>query len=98
MEEKANQLISILEQVKSYITDDSNMAWSYQSAKELRFELEDYISRIQNLNFDNLDSLKRSFLPTCTFQEHSIWNGWGEEFLKLASEFDEIYNEINNFS
>ncbi len=96
MKEASKQLISILEQVKSHVSDDSNMTWTrYESAVELRTEINEHITKIRNFDFENLDSLKTDFLVTCTFQEHSISNGWAEEFLKLASEFDEVYEEIN---
>jgi len=95
MNEASKQLIGILEQVKSYVSDDSNMAWTgYESAVELRNEINGHITKIRNFDFENLDSLKTDFLVTCTFQEHSISNGWSEEFLKLASAFDEVYEEI----
>ena len=34
------------------------------------------------------------FEPTGTFQEISIPNGWGEDFILMANQFDELYEKI----
>ena len=34
------------------------------------------------------------FAPTSTYQEISLSNGWGNEFLKLADQFDKLYEKI----
>jgi hypothetical protein len=41
-----------------------------------------------------LEFFQLLFLPTGTLQEISIQNGWSEEYLKLATEFDTIYERV----
>jgi len=39
-------------------------------------------------------ALNMLFAPTGTFQEHSISNGWSNEYLALAEKFDKIYDAL----
>ena len=89
------ELNLILEKIKLKIADDSNMVWTgYDSAKELRDEIDVYINQIKNGDLNGLADLNTYFLPTSTFQEHSISNGWPDEYLRLAEEFDKIYHSL----
>jgi len=85
-------IIQILLQVRSYITDDSDMAWvRYDTPADLRAELTTCIEALQHGKTECLTRLSFHFGPTCTFQEHSISNGWGNEYLALAEAFDKAY-------
>lgn len=42
-------------------------------------------------DFEVLDEVYVEFLPTGTYQELSIANGWGDAYLLLAARFDEVY-------
>src|SRR6266487_3254055 len=85
-------LIDIIEKVKRRITDNSDMVWtSYDNAKELRNELETYIEELQTGDLSCLEKLKTLFLPTATLQEHSISNGWTDEYMRLSENFDRLY-------
>ncbi len=87
-----NVLIEIVKQIKDKFTDDSDMLWtSYDSAKEVRDELEGFIVQLADGNTSCLESLSFHFAPTSTFQEHSTQNNWANEYLDLAKRFDEIY-------
>ncbi|MFL5743003.1 MAG: DUF5071 domain-containing protein [Flavisolibacter sp.] len=89
-------LVDIIKQAKSKITEDSDMAWThYDTAKQLRDELESYIRDLQNGDTSSLEKVKLLFLPTATLQEHSIYNGWPDEYLTLAEKFDNLYSMIN---
>ena len=86
------ELNEILEQVKKKIANDSDMVWTrYANSKQLRDELELYIRQLQNGDTGSLEKIKFMFLPTATLQEHSISNGWVDEYLKLAEKFDNLY-------
>lgn len=90
------ELTEIIEQVKKKITDHSDMVWTrYVNAKQLRDELELYTRQLQNGDTSSVEKIKFLFLPTATLQEHSIFNGWADEYLKLAEKFDSIYAMIN---
>ena len=92
-------LIEIIEQIKEKFIDTSDLLWtSYESAKDVRDELEDCISMLNNNNNSCLENLNIHFLPTSTFQEHSIQNGWTKEYLDLAEKFDRIYTKKKNYS
>ncbi len=88
-------LIIIIEKVKEKLTDDSDMLWtSYETAAGLKAELEKYVTELTTDNLNCLDNLNMHFLPSSTFQEHSLMNDWTEEYMKLAEEFDGIYAAI----
>ena len=91
------ELISILEKTKLKISDDSDMVWTgYNGAKELRAEIDLYINQIKGGDLNGLEELSKYFLPTSTFQEHSISNGWADEYLRLAEGFDKIYYSLKD--
>ena len=90
-------LIDIIEKVKDKITDDGNMLWTgYNSAKELRDELESYTQELQEGNKTCLEKLQTLFLPTATLQEHSISNRWADEYIVLSENFDKLYATMKN--
>ena len=90
-------LITIIEKIRGKIKDGSAMEWTgCDSAKSLRNELELYIDQLQKGNTECLKDLNTHFLPTSTFQEHSLSNGWADEFMSLAEQFDRIYAVIKN--
>lgn len=86
------ELVNILETIKEKLTDGSDMLWtSYETAGELRHELEKYITELKEGKKDCLYHLNIHFLPTSTFQEHSLMNYWTEAYIQLADKFDRIY-------
>jgi hypothetical protein len=90
------EVIDILTKVKDKISNDSDMVWThYDSAKELRDELELCTKELRNGDMSSLKKIKALFLPTATLQEHSISNGWSNEYLQLAEKFDNLYSKIN---
>jgi hypothetical protein len=90
-------LIDIIEKVKEKITDAGNMVWTdYNNAKELRDELEFYIRELQAGNNTCLEKLHVLFLPTGTLQEHSISNGWADEYIVLSENFDKVSATMKN--
>ena len=90
------ELIDIIAHVKRKITDHSDMVWThYDDAKQLRNELDSYTLQIQTGDTSSLEDIKFLFLPTATLQEHAISNGWADEYLKLAKQFDGLYAIIN---
>ena len=92
-------LISLIEKVKEKITDNSAIIWTgYNSAKELRDELESYIEQLKSGDTSSIEELHTHFLPTSTFQEHSISNGWADEYIRLSEKFDSLYATINSSS
>lgn len=90
-------LIHIINSVKEKITDHSDMVWtSYDNAQQLKNELHKIAENLIAGDSTSLEELKHLFLPTAVLQEHAISNGWPDEYLKLAAQFDEVYLEIKN--
>jgi hypothetical protein len=93
------ELIDVIKKVKERITDNSDMVWtSYDSAKELRNELERYIEELQTGDIRCIEKLQMFFLPTASLQEHSISNGWTDEYMRLSENFDRLYVAKKNHS
>ena len=90
-----DEIIKIIEIVKSKIHDGSNMGFtSYNSPKELRDELDSYISQLKTNDLSCLEELHSLFLPTCTFQDLSIRNDWDDEYITIAEKFDKVYYSL----
>lgn len=86
---------NILETIKSWTTDETDTVWAgYDSGKEFLVDLNADIEKIQFCDFETLDKLNMEFAPTATYQEISLSNGWADEYIKLAEEFDKLYANI----
>lgn len=86
------EAINILLEIKEKITDESDFTWtSFDNADELREEIDGLILRLRTGNRDVIKDIYIHFLPTSTFQEHAIQNGWSDRYMQLAEQFDEIY-------
>jgi len=91
------ELIEILLKVKSKIPDESDMLWTYfESPVELRKEIDGFILQLEEENVNCLAAINIHFIATGTFQEHSLMNGWSDEYLILAEKFDIIYNQLTS--
>lgn len=88
-----NELLVLLEQVRSKITDGSDMLWGwYETPGQLRSDLEQYVRQLAEADPSCLKEIRLLFLPTSVLQEHSIQNGWSKEYVALASDFDRLYD------
>ena len=89
------EIIKLVEIIKSKITSDTDLMWThYNSIEELITEIDFNSKLLEAKNDQGLEFFLMSFLPTGTFQEISIQNGWSEEYLKLAAQFDTIYENL----
>lgn len=85
----------LLRKIKAKIQDDTNVLWThYNDTKTFIEDLESDIKAIENCDRKTLEKIKINFLPTSTYQEISLSNNWSDEFLRIASEFDNLYNRI----
>lgn len=90
-----NEAVDILLTIKKKITDTSELIWtSYETAEELRDDIERIVKQLKEGNNTVIGEAYSHFLPTSTFQEHAMQNGWTEEYMKLAERFDKIYEEL----
>ncbi len=91
------EAIDILVKIKENIKENSDCVWtSYENATEIQNDIDKYISHLEKRNTDIIDEAYSHFLPTSTFQEHSMSNNWTKEYHKLATKFDKIYEHIKN--
>jgi len=73
------------------MTDDSDVVWTrFETPEEIRLLIDSYIEELRRGNIYLTGELSLLFAPTGAFQEHSISNGWGKEFLILAEQFDNV--------
>ena len=80
-----------LEKLSAKMKPDMDLFWSsYGSYEELMETLDEYKQALKNKDLSKLSELKFLFLATGDLQEIALSNGWGDEFLKLASEFDSL--------
>ena len=72
----AKQLIDIINEVKNYISDDSDMTHVYyETPKDFINVLDKYIQEIQKGKIKVIDDLSVEFTVTSSLQEHSLGNG-----------------------
>ncbi len=87
----------ILENIKAWTTDETDTVWAgYDNGKEFLVDLNADIEKIKFCDFETLEKLNMEFAPTSTYQEISLSNGWAGEYLKLAEQFDKIYEKIKS--
>lgn len=89
------KVADILKQIKIFVKADTDIVWSrFDSLENFLADLNQDISNIENCNFVTLDKVQTEFLPTSTYQEISISNGWGDDYIKLSNDFDKLYNKL----
>ena len=76
-----------IEQLAQPDTDYSFSDWS--DGEEAQKEMDAHVTALQSGDLEGLARLRMLFAPTGQLQEISIASGWSEEFLELASRFDE---------
>lgn len=88
----------LLRKLRAKIQDETDVLWTqFKDTKSFIEDLESDIKAIENCDRKTLKKIKINFLPTSTYQEISLSNNWGDEFLKMASDFDGLYSRITNF-
>jgi hypothetical protein len=86
------KIADILRQIKSFLKADTDIVWSrFDSLEDFLADLNQDISNIENCNFVTLDKVHTEFLPTSTYQEISISNGWGHNYIELSTVFDKVF-------
>ena len=86
------KLISFLNEIKSYVTSKSDMVYTFfETPEDLILEIDEMIVKLMNRDKSVFEQLNLHFLPSSTFQEHSMQNSWLKRYLEIAFEFDKIY-------
>lgn len=89
------KVADILNQIKSFITKDTDTVWAgFENVNKFLEELNQDIEKIENCDLQTLEKVHVEFLPTCTYQELSMSNGWSDKYMILSTDFDKIYERI----
>lgn len=93
--ENFKQISDLLERINGKINSETDTVWAgFNSPEQLKDEIILDIEKIGFCDYETLEKIKVEFLPTCTYQELSLSNGWAEEYLEIASKFDLLYSII----
>ncbi len=93
----AQELIGILKAVKANIHEDSDCMWSYfETPHQAQNEIDQYVAELEVGNLSSLIDISTHFAPTSGYQELSLQNGWGDEYMKLSERFDKIQSKLMN--
>ena len=83
-----NQLIAICEVPPQYVD------WAgYEDQDELLEDLRDHARRLGAGDTGRLSELHVLFLPTGPLQDIAIDSGWHDNYMTLASRFDDLYEQ-----
>jgi len=89
------KVADILGEIKLSIKTNTDTVCSrFDNAEHFLTDLNQDIANIRKCNFTILDKVHTEFLPTSTYQEISISNGWDDNYVKLSSDFDKLYERL----
>jgi len=81
--------------IKSRTNDETDTVWAgFDNTEVLIKELDSDQKQIELLDFDTLEKIMVEFLPTSTYQELAMSNGWSDEYLQIAEKFNSIHKRI----
>ena len=85
----------ILIRIKSCLSPDSDIIGAGQdNTDEFTEDLNKDIQHIQNCSFIVLSDIYTKFLPAGTYQEISMSNGWGNEYVNLSTKFEKVHERL----
>lgn len=89
--ENRKELLRILLELKGHLKSSRDETiWAHYSASECIDIIEKNIQSLRTSEKAQIKKLSNLFLPTASLQEIALDNSWGDEFLKLAAEFDSL--------
>jgi hypothetical protein len=89
------KLVDLLVQIKLRTHSDTDVVWAgFDNVNDFLADLNHDINRLGYCDFATLEKVNYCFFPTGKYQEISISNGWGDDFIKLADNFDKLYNGL----
>jgi len=85
------KLISVFEEARELVADPGNdFSWSsWVGRDDAVEEIDGILSVLRSGAVPKELSMEVLFAPTGPMQEVSLSSGWGEEFLRLAEQFEE---------
>ncbi|MHA2245326.1 MAG: hypothetical protein ACXADY_10205 [Candidatus Hodarchaeales archaeon] len=90
---KLIRLIKLLEEVVTIIQQTKSvLLWTKAHSKEeIILELNVHIQRLRSNDLTKIDEIKLLFAPTGELQDLSLDSGWGETFLVISSQVDNLF-------
>lgn len=100
METEITGIIRLLKIIKDHVSIKGTnvLMSSFNSGKEVVNFIDDHIDLLSKSDISKINDLIVLFLPTSDFQEISISNGWGDKYLEIAKEFDDLINSLQKRS
>ena len=93
--ENFRKISILLIKVRDKINLKTETIWAgFDNPEILKEELNKDIEKIEFCDYETLNKINVEFLPTSTYQELSMSNGWSEEYIRISSEFDYLYSKI----
>jgi len=90
--ETISAIKALLLRVRAKITDDTNVLWvPHETPAALRSDIDDDIALLGELTPDTIHSLRFQYTGPSIFHNVAVCNGWGDEFLELAAEFEKLF-------
>jgi hypothetical protein len=88
------KISEILKKIRDKINPKTDTVWAgFDNPKILKEELNQDIEKIEQCDYETLEKVNIQFMPTSTYQELSLSNGWSEEYIKISNEFDDVYRK-----
>ena len=83
------KIAEILIDIRNRVDSDTDVVWTrFNDPRELIEDLTTDIQKLQMCDSETLSKVFMKFRPTSTYQELSISNGCGDEYLQLSKKFD----------
>jgi hypothetical protein len=91
-----DELAEVLRAAKTLLARPGNdYSWSsWQDADAATRELDGLIQAVESGTLPARPDIAVLFLPTGPIQEVSLSSGWGDEFLTLATKFDDVAKRV----
>ena len=83
------ELSTTLQETILFLQNSQSSDWASMSVEEIIQELESMLASLKNAQFVDIQHLGFLFAPTGAIQETAIDNGWGDDFLRIASIVDQ---------
>ena len=95
-DEKYGKLVHILKQIREIVdSPNTEVLWSsYDTTEDLLRDIDDYIEKVLICDRAIIKNLRLLFAPTGDLQDISISSGWGEKYIEIADQFDEVVKAL----
>jgi hypothetical protein len=91
MDPRLAEIIDELLEIVQAHPQDLNWQSFYDDQQELLHDLRDHAERARCGDGSRLPELKDSLAPTGPLNEIAFSSGWGDAYVRLANEFDDLY-------